>query len=472
MGFGSIVNPSPDMSTNFDARLAVVRSSGLFSDQVLADFARHLKEAPEEELFRASPLRYAPAHGLTEQQAIDLFLHATRAGLLEFSWGLLCPACNGFLNTEAALRALSATKHCTLCDVDVAVSDDNVEVAFTVSPSTRKIRFHEPNNLEFSADTLRLYFSPSVPISPEFAASMAARVRDVQVIPGSGYAVLKGVVDEGAFGVVAPMQHAWARLIVDPAGSSEVQIEIAEGIAAPLTSLVKPGPVTVRVHNCLPRPIQTGFMKLPNEHLRVELQPYLTGKRMVSTQSFRDLFRAESIPASGGLALKSLTVLFTDLKSSTELYERIGDIRAYELVNQHFQVLQKIIAERGGAMVKTIGDAIMASFPDPEPALDAAIAMNKDIQKVGKGELQLKIGIHSGPCIAVELNERLDYFGQTVNIAARVQGVADANEICVTDSVLKSGVSEALIKDAKLNVATQRQLLKGVEGQVTVHHLR
>ena len=140
-------------------------------------------------------------------------------------------------------------------------------------------------------------------------------------------------------------------------------------------------------------------------------------------------------------------------------------------MRQHFAVLQEIIAGRGGAMVKTIGDAIMASFPEPEPALDAAIAMNHDIRKVGAGELQLKIGMHTGPCIAVEQNERLDYFGQTVNIAARVQNVANANEIAITDPVLGAPQAQDIVRKSGLRIATTKESLKGVDGLVTVHHL-
>ena len=79
-------------------------------------------------------------------------------------------------------------------------------------------------------------------------------------------------------------------------------------------------------------------------------------------------------------------------------------------------------------MVKTIGDAVMATFPAPDRALAAALRMREAIGGVGSEtrheDLLLKIGIHEGPCLAVMLNDRLDYFGQTVNIAARVQGLA------------------------------------------------
>lgn len=176
--------------------------------------------------------------------------------------------------------------------------------------------------------------------------------------------------------------------------------------------------------------------------------------------------RCSDVPAQGGLHFGSLTVLFTDLKGSTELYSRMGDIRACEVVREHFGVLREMVAAHSGSVVKAIGDAVMATFPVPVLALEAAKAMNREIAKVG--DLELKIGMHTGPYIAVGMNERLDHFGQTVNFAARVQGIADSRQIVCTDSVYEApGVAEVI---AKLAAAGPREsaALKGVDGEVGV----
>src|SRR5205823_2665039 len=110
---------------------------------------------------------------------------------------------------------------------------------------------------------------------------------------------------------------------------------------------------------------------------RRPVKPYLTGKTLVTNQTFRELFRAESIPSQDGLHFGSLTLLFTDLKGSTEMYERIGDFRAYSLVREHFAFLREVVASHGGALVKTIGDAVMATFPEPSSGVEAAAQMNR-----------------------------------------------------------------------------------------------
>jgi class 3 adenylate cyclase len=153
--------------------------------------------------------------------------------------------------------------------------------------------------------------------------------------------------------------------------------------------------------------------------------PFLNGKRVLTTQTFRDLFRSEVIKASEGIGVKNITLLFTDLKGSTELYERIGDLNAFSLVQRHFERLLDVTVRNNGAIIKTIGDAIMASFLKPADAVKAALAMRNEIAAFNAEQadraLILKIGIHTGPAIAVTLNDRLDYFGQNVNIAARIQ---------------------------------------------------
>jgi class 3 adenylate cyclase len=164
--------------------------------------------------------------------------------------------------------------------------------------------------------------------------------------------------------------------------------------------------------------------------------------------------------------------LFTDLKGSTAMYDAVGDPKAYFLVRQHFDTLGRVIAQHSGAIVKTIGDAVMATFMNPVDALNAALAMIQDMREFNRTistPLHLKIGIHQGHSIVVTLNERLDYFGQTVNIAARVQGLADADEIYLTQEAYQSpGMSEVL---KACDVVPQQVAVKGVSDKLNVYRL-
>ncbi|HZH74781.1 MAG TPA: DUF5939 domain-containing protein [Archangium sp.] len=466
------------------SRIELLQSQYSFRPGVLEGFGRFLDSAPEEDLFRMSPLRYAAAHALSEHEGIDLFLRATRIGLLEFTWGVLCPACAAFLATPAALRSLRQENRCQLCRLDFGLGDDNVEVAFNISPAVRRLRFHSPETLDLRRDLETITFSRSL-VSSDFLRERfeISSLDSVTVAPGSSHRITRTFAAKGHY-LTAPFQHAWAFFQVsEDAPSSELHVDLFEGRIVSNPRPVRAGEVSLVLHNRTAAPIQLllGAQAVSEQEAcplgeapRPQLLPYLNGKRLVTNQTFRELFRAESIPSEGGLEFKSLTVLFTDLKGSTELYERIGDFRAYGLVREHFAVLRDIIASRGGSLVKTIGDAVMASFAEPTPALEAATAMTREVRRMGRdgADLQLKVGLHSGPCIAVELNERLDYFGQTVNLAARVQGVAQASEIAITEPVYSAPGAQDVIRAAALRPSREQAFLKGVECEVTLYRLR
>jgi class 3 adenylate cyclase len=133
------------------------------------------------------------------------------------------------------------------------------------------------------------------------------------------------------------------------------------------------------------------------------------------------------------------------------------------------------VASHGGAVVKTIGDAVMATFPTPDKALTAALRMRNMIGGIGSEirneDLLLKIGIHEGPCLAVMLNDRLDYFGQTVNIAARVQGLAVSRAIFASKPVVDYPQSSALLHNAGIEPRAQSASLRGVGEEVAVYEI-
>jgi class 3 adenylate cyclase len=162
-------------------------------------------------------------------------------------------------------------------------------------------------------------------------------------------------------------------------------------------------------------------------HIICKRKPFLTANRLFSNQVFRALYRSDPIDIDQHFNINNLSFLFTDLKDSTTLYEHVGDLAAHDLVRRHFDTLADIVALKAGAIVKTAGDAVMATFPSPDRAVVAALSMREAMERLNQDlksksiDLLLKIGIHSGPCLAVIENGRQDYFGRTVNIAARVQ---------------------------------------------------
>lgn len=205
----------------------------------------------------------------------------------------------------------------------------------------------------------------------------------------------------------------------------------------------------------------------------LDFEPYMSGGMLLARQTFRRLFRSERVDEREGLGIRQVTLLFTDLKGSTAMYERLGDLNAYALVREHFALLGVTVQEHSGAIVKTIGDAVMAVFSRPADAVSAALHMLGDIERHnsehGGPSIILKIGAHCGPSIAVTLNDNLDYFGQTVNVAARVQSLADAGEICISEALYSApGVSDLL---SGHTIAVFDAPLRGVEGNASVYRV-
>jgi class 3 adenylate cyclase len=107
-------------------------------------------------------------------------------------------------------------------------------------------------------------------------------------------------------------------------------------------------------------------------------------------------------------------------------------------------------------VVKTIGDAVMASFGDPANAVKAALAMQA---RIADHDLVLKLGVHVGPSVVVNMNDRLDYFGSTVNMAARLQGQSQGGDIVLSRAVADDPAVRPLL--APLAAIQESVALKG-----------
>ena len=244
------------------------------------------------------------------------------------------------------------------------------------------------------------------------------------------------------------------------------------------TLKVQPGPARISFENKTARRTMPGIWLHSEEmdKLTSPRRPFLTATRLLSNQEFRDLYRSGTFDPEQRFKITSLTILFTDLRGSTALYDRIGDLAAFDLVRSHFGALLEAVAAEGGAVVKTIGDAVMATFPTPERALRAAMRMREAMRKInearGGEDLALNIGLHSGPCLAVMLDDRQDYFGQTVNIASRVQGLADPTAILATKPIIESGEVAHLLAESSYRTTPRRSMLRGVSEAFEIYEVR
>ncbi|MCC6948586.1 MAG: adenylate/guanylate cyclase domain-containing protein [Bradyrhizobiaceae bacterium] len=448
----------------------------------VAAIERLVKTGEDHELNRINVFDFTRKNGLDEERVISAFLHAARLGLFELSWNVLCPGCGGVLDANATLKSVrQETYSCSLCAAGYEPTlDEMVEVAFTVTPRVRRIAAHDPNSLPIWEYARQIFWSTGVDLPENFREIIERITLDsIELQPGEK-AVMSMQLPEAFVIVMDPVTHAVQFLDVKGEPRSERQnlSMVFNKVHTPTGTMeLRPGPVRLSLENATDvRVLPAVWLAGDDLHeLLARRKPFLTAKRLLTNQTFRDLYRTETLDIDQRLKITSLTFLFTDLRGSTALYERVGDLNAYDLVKAHFRVLQEIVASEAGAIVKTIGDAVMATFPTPDRAVAAALKMRDAMRELNKGraqeELLLKIGIHEGPCLAVMLNDRQDYFGQTVNIASRVQNLATTRSILATEPVVEYPQTMKILDGAHLKALPQRAELRGVNEEVKLYEI-
>jgi class 3 adenylate cyclase len=457
-----------------DDRLAKLETARSWSPRLVSKLESHIRSADDEALFRINPFAFARERSLREDEVIDLLLHSTSLGLFGMDWLLLCPKCSCVVESLRSLEGVHSHYHCTACQIDLEASlDDQIAITFTVSPQIRAIAFHHPEQLS-AHDYCFKYGATRDGVLPDgrpFVDVKIALTKAVSYLPPGETTRMAIEASEGSILGISPEGKASLLFAIEGAPSVTGQVAhvlYEKEVREHAPGCVAPGAITFEVKNATAERGTFFLAVLPPGtkvgQAPITFLPFLTGKRLLTTQAFRDLFRSEVIRTSEGIGVKDITLLFTDVKGSTALYDRIGDLNAFALVQQHFERLQDIAARFRGAIIKTIGDAVMAAFLNPSDAVAAALAMRTDIAGFNCGQsdrqLILKIGIHKGAAIAVTLNERLDYFGQTVNIAARVQHLAGADEIYVSEDAYDAGV-EAVLEPFK--VSSKIAKLRGIQ---------
>ena len=440
-----------------------------------------VSEGKDYQLCRINPLAFAARNGLDEEITIAAFLHATRIGMFDIAWNVLCPGCGGVLDTNTTLKTVQKDEYvCSLCASAYSPTlDEMVDVTFTVSPRLRKITAHNPDDLSPTEYFRQLYWGSGVDVPEEGYQELVDDFMLDHVELAAGEKGVLALQLPAEFIIVfEPVTHSAQFIEVKGEPTRERQtlsLSYDREHTHNQTLEMRPGPLRMALENRTDtRILPTVFIAGDTLHdLLAKRRPFLTAKRLLSNQTFRDLYRTDTLDVDQRLKITSLTFLFTDLRGSTELYERVGDLVAFDLVRAHFQILHEIVASEAGAVVKTIGDAVMATFPTPDRAVAAALRMREAMQELNsrndREDLLLKIGVHEGPCIAVTLNERQDYFGSTVNIASRVQGLANSQSIFATGAVVEDEKTINLLKSKALTPQSNNVSLRGIEREVLVY---
>jgi Family of unknown function (DUF5939)/Adenylate and Guanylate cyclase catalytic domain len=348
-----------------------------------------IQDRSDRELCRINALAFADKHKLNEEDVIAAFLHGARLGVFDMSWNILCPACGGVLDSGATLKTVRQAEYrCVLCAREWEPTlDEIVEVTFTISPRVRKIAAHDPERLSWIEYYRQIFWSSGVdlPDDKTFAKWVKENTLDSRELSPGEKVVLSLELPEGEVDMFDPVLHMSLHFEVkgEPARESQsLSFVMTRDHASEESVQLHPGPLTLTIENrSNERTLPAVWVVSDKIHEFInKRRPFLTAKRLLTNQTFRDIYRTDALDVDQRLKITSLTFLFTDLKGSTELYERVGDLAAYDLVRAHFGLLNEIVAAERGAVVKTIGDAVMATFPTPDRAMAAALKMREALK--------------------------------------------------------------------------------------------
>lgn len=407
-------------------RMERVRAAlcGRFDAQLVDRLLDVVVRADAMSAARLRPFMLADTWAVPRRDVVQLCLHATRAGLLDLQWDVLCPMCRGAKQSSDSLQGVSQPVHCDACNIDFFANfEQQVELTF------------RPNEAMRAIDVF-----PYCVGGPQLTPHIVAQ----QMVAAASTETVRIGLEAGQYRIRSAGLAASSLFSIDTAGDHDVA----------LTN-------------------ESDQRRLMIVERMAWNDQALTAAEVIAMQEFRDLFSAEALRPGEAINVGSMAILFTDLVDSTRMYRSIGDAPAFGRVMDHFAVLRTAMQEEEGALVKTIGDAVMAVFRRPAAAIRTVLRAQQLLASLPEGVRppNLKAGIHFGPCIAVTLNERLDYFGSTVNIAARLDGLSRGGEIVISENVADDPEVMALLRESHVITAPFEAKLKGYE-DTTVRLLR
>ena len=407
-----------------------------------------LDRADDLSLQRIRPYALADRWQSNRRAVLEMFLRATRAGILDMSWDLLCPSCRGTTEGHTNLGEVHGRSHCNTCKIDFTVNfDHNIEVIFRPNASVRPVEF----NAAFCMGSPQL--QPHV--------VMAQPVLPLKALP------VPLNLQTGRYTLRASNMPGSISLYADADGKSQTDVRLSPFGWPPDEQHVSLLP-TLNLINA------TDVEQTFQLERTAWSDQSSTAADVTAIQVFRDLFATEVVRPGEEISIGSVTLMFTDLRDSTRMYRQIGDASAFGRVREHFEILEKAIAAEGGAIVKTMGDAVMAVFRQPVSALRAVWKAQTEIAEHGEPMLWLKAGLHKGPCIIVNLNDRLDYFGSTVNITARLPNFSRGGELILSETICEDlEVAEFLAENIGPSALTRfTGDLKGFDEPFTMWKLK
>ncbi len=425
------------------ARLARQISETPYDHGLVQKLIDYINQKQEVDLWSIRPLAIASSWQVPGRLVVELFLQSVRSGLLESRWDILCPRCRVSNSQISNMSDLPKGVHCDACNIDFdSEFARNVELSFSPSPAIRSVEYG-------------FYCRSGPGTTPHVKGQCSLEADSSRSLPL--------LLDAGDYRLRT--LEAGGEIALTWNGGSFPEILLHQG--------------NIELGGDSPQ----GQIKMTNRgsvHRTIVieeqswLRDVLTAEKVMTMQAFRDLFSDQVLRPGDEVSIRNISFMFSDLVGSSEMFGRLGDAEAYHLVREHFAVLSAIVRKHDGSIVKTIGDGIHAAYLTPDSALAAAIEMQHAMpefnRRLGHNEVSIRVGLHLGSSIAVTLNDRLDYYGEVVNLSARLEGQGEAGDITMSQAFSEDPAVAEILQDYKLNA--RETSVKGFSDPVAIVQIK
>ena len=406
---------------------AVIDTLGLF-----------LEYTPDQEVSRIRPKAFAARFGLDATQVIHACLHATREGLLVLLWDILCPSCQIPANVQESLAALASHGHCEACKVDFELDFSNsIEMVFRAHPEIRDVE-------------IRAYCIGG----PAFSAHVVAQSR---IAPGERFEV-EVALPEGVYRLRGPqLPYSIELRIARTSAIGRWEVALSKPPPREIVPTLKVGSQVITLLNDGPTELLVRLERVASRHDAV------TAADASSLSLFRELLPDQVLSAGQMVSVATVTLLSVQLDRAADLYAELGDGAAFAMFRAGLVAMEDAITQHGGAVVKFVGEGMVATFNDPLTAAAAAFDLPRSIQRSGQERsLEVRAALHTGPAMVTMLNDRLDYFGSTVHATARLLELARPGDVMTTNAITnQSEINQMIGRQGRAIKVESEELGKG-----------
>ena len=445
----------------FLTQIAQLKQREDIDTAVLDTITHWVQKADISQRIRITPYHISLDAHLSLEAVVSHLLQAVDAGIFDLNWDIHCPHCDMIANQYNNLSQVTELYYCRMCEKEFEGElNHRIEATFSL-------------NKEIEDLQLPPVCPPPPSITPLFSMPLLAAGETMSA---------QETLTADVYKLNCPITLSIGTLIVEGEPTDEVQEfairQLPNNQFDIETIRARPGPIRLTLTNDA-YPL-SGMWAAPRDLpiIRPEDLPLrLSGLELIHFPMFRQLFGNQVLSDRERLKITAVTTLFTDITGSTPMYERLGNPIAYNIVRDHFDILFEAIAQHGGTVIKTIGDAVMASFIQNDQALCSILTALARIRQYNQQrnieeQVCLKIGLHRGAAILVNLNQRLDYFGSTINKAARIQSLSGSNQVSFSEAIYQDKGFQKILTDLHLDrVQPLIANLKGIEGEQCIYQI-